>query len=167
MMKTIPPISDILCDMELLDIPYLPKLEPKKVTSFQDNESSEADMQLSDDCGIKDGELAKVRDKFSSEEDNKLKYIVSIVGTKNWKLVALHMQTKNVRQCRDRWKNYLDPSLNNGLWTHDEDKIILNKFAQVGTHWHIIAQFLNGRSANSVRNRMKQLKKIYRIQATC
>ena len=164
MSKTIPPITDILCDMKLLEIPYLPKLVPRNVEAFQDDESEQQnDSQSSDDSNMKDGESTKTRDKFSAEEDYKLRHIVALVGTKNWKLVALHMQTKNVRQCRDRWKNYLNPALNNGLWTQDEDNIIINKFLQVGSRWHIIAQFLNGRSPNSVRNRMKQLRKIHYI----
>ena len=105
----------------------------------------------------KDIRSQKGRDKFTQEEDMKLKWLVSITGTKNWKFIAQEMGTKNVRQCRDRWKNYLNPSLNLGDWSLEEDMIIFNKFKELGPRWKIIAKFLRGRSPNSVRNRMKHL----------
>ena len=155
MTKAFPPITEIMEGMKYLEMPYLPNFIPQVVSLRKPEQQNETNFSHKKECNH-----VKQRDKFSLEEDVKLRYIVSLIGTKNWKLVAFHMKTKNVRQCRDRWKNYLSPSLNNSLWTPQEDEIIREKYAQFGPRWHIIGQFLNGRSPNAIRNRLKQLIKI-------
>lgn len=103
----------------------------------------------SNDCP----ESSSQRRKFTPEEDEKLKRIIAIRGTKKWDDIALLMPGRTGRQCRDRFRNYLDPNLTNGPWTDEEDKILIQKVNEYGQHWNKISVFFKGRSNNNIKNR--------------
>ena len=176
MMKPFPPITDLLMIANITDIPEFPCLHLDLTKSLKNNGNSQTfvgnnDVSASSSCSssyesdaeektepIK-VEKVKLRDKFTLEEDIKLKYLVSYFGVGNWKIIATAMETKNPRQCRERWRNYLSPNVKVNNWTTNEDFILVNKFAEIGPHWKTIAKFLRGRSPNSIRNRWKLLLK--------
>lgn len=93
------------------------------------------------------------RRKFSLEEDCKLKKLIEINGPRKWDQVALSMPGRTGRQCRDRYHNYLDPSLTNGPWTIEEDNLLEQKVNEIGQHWNKIIKFFKGRSTNNIKNR--------------
>ena len=99
--------------------------------------------------------------KFSPEEDEKLAFIVSQCGESNWKRIAEQMGTRNCRQCRERWKNYLCPNVCKEPWTHEEDELIVEKVNEIGTKWSTIAKFIKGRSDNTIKNRWYCCASIY------
>jgi hypothetical protein len=103
----------------------------------------------------KDVRLKKggIKYKFTAEEDEKLKMLVLTHGTNSWSFISHLMGTRNHRQCRERWKNYLNPTLRNDPWTLDEDQILVEKYALFGPKWNKLATFFANRSDNSVRNR--------------
>jgi hypothetical protein len=69
------------------------------------------------------------------------------------------MGSRNSRQCRERWCNYLNPELRTEAWTSEEDKLLEEKFMEFGGKWNTIAQFFNGRSDLAIRNRMQVLER--------
>ncbi|KAH0793122.1 Myb-like DNA-binding domain containing protein [Histomonas meleagridis] len=91
--------------------------------------------------------------KFTEAEDDKLSKLVSIFGCKDWIMISKLMETRNPRQCRERWKNYLNPELRKDPWTPEEDKLLCQKHDELGAKWNKIARFFNNRSDNSLRNR--------------
>lgn len=97
----------------------------------------------------------KLKNKFTPEEDEKLRQLVSMYGTNAWSTIASLMGTnRNHRQCRERWKNYVDPTLmNNQPWNYDDDRLLVEKYAELGPKWNKIAKFFHNRSDNSIRNR--------------
>lgn len=96
---------------------------------------------------------ANIRRKFTPEEDVKLAKIIAIKGPRKWNQIALSLPGRTGRQCRDRFQNYLNPSLTNGPWTREEDLLLEEKVNEIGQHWNKIAKFFDGRSSNNVKNR--------------
>jgi hypothetical protein len=84
--------------------------------------------------------------KFTPEEDEKLKQLVAIHGENEWATIAHEMGNRNSRQCRERWRNYMNPRLSNESWTPESDKILMERYAAIGPHWNMIAQAFPNRS---------------------
>ena len=94
-----------------------------------------------------------VKFKFTPEEDERLKMLVMRHGTNSWNIVSQFMGNRNPRQCRERWKNYVDPDLRSDPWTPEEDDLLLKKYRELGPRWNKIAKYFVRRSDNSLRNR--------------
>ena len=93
------------------------------------------------------------KSKFSPQEDQKLISIINEFGDKDWKLIASKLSGRNPRQCRERWNNYVNPQLSSAPWTTEEDKLLVEKFNEYGSRWHLIAPFFTKRSINNIKNR--------------
>ncbi|KAH0788984.1 Myb-like DNA-binding domain containing protein [Histomonas meleagridis] len=93
------------------------------------------------------------RRKFSNEEDEKLKSLVLTYGTNDWRNIASQMNNRNARQCRERWKHYLSPSVSNGPWSEAEDELLREKYKELGSQWSRIAKFFPKRTDITVKNR--------------
>ena len=113
------------------------------------------------------------RRKFSKEEDEKLKNLVSIIGISDWQNIAAHMENRNSRQCRERWKHYLSPSVSNDPWSESEDKLLCEKYNELGPRWSKIAKFFPKRTDITVKNRWislngraKRARKIPKLMPT-
>ena len=109
-----------------------------------------------------------VKVKFTPEEDEKLRKLVGESVDIDWGKIAAQLPNRNQRQCRERWQNYLNPSLSTREWTQVEDDMVVEKFNEYGPHWNVIARLFNGRSGNAVRNRylviMRHQQKKKRIE---
>jgi myb proto-oncogene protein len=44
-------------------------------------------------------------------EDELLTSLVDRFGTQTWTEIALRLQNRSGKQCRERWHNHLDPSI--------------------------------------------------------
>ena len=107
--------------------------------------------------------------KFTKQEDQKLLKLVKAQGKfVNWKDVSLEMQTRTPRQCRERYQNYLKPSIDFSKWTDEEDQTILKLVQLYGSKWNTLAKQMHGRTGNAVRNRyqvlMRRQKKKEKMQ---
>jgi hypothetical protein len=94
----------------------------------------------------------RYKSKFSPDEDARLLEIVSQTGCQDWLKVAAQLKGRNPRQCRERWNNYVNPSITTAPWTDIEEHLLESKFAELGPRWHVIAPFFPGRSRNQVKN---------------
>ncbi|OHT06189.1 hypothetical protein TRFO_25800 [Tritrichomonas foetus] len=93
-----------------------------------------------------------IKQKFSPEEDEKLKLIVQKYGESNWKRIADHMGTRNCRQCRERWKNYLSPKVCKDPWSREEEALLIEKFNELGSQWSVMAKFFPKRTDVNLKN---------------
>lgn len=97
--------------------------------------------------------------KFTRDEDEELRRIVAELGTSNWSAVAERMPGRNTRQVRDRYQNYLSPSVINGPWSKDEDALLLDKLKEYGHCWKRVAQFFPSRTDINIKSRYCQLRR--------
>ena len=98
--------------------------------------------------------------KFSSEEDKHLLELVSKYGEHNWKNVALEMEGRTIRQCRDRYRHYVSPTINQEEWSEQEDKLLLKKIEDIGCKWKKLEKFFINRNEIQIRNRYYQITHI-------
>jgi hypothetical protein len=101
------------------------------------------------------GRTAKI--KFSREEDRALLHLVQEIGDTDWAKVSQRLGSRSPRQCRERYKNYLDPSLRHGEWSTTEDLLLLIKYQEYGAKWNLMTHFFKNRSENALRNRWNLL----------
>jgi hypothetical protein len=92
------------------------------------------------------------RHKFLKAEDDQLRVLVNRYGEQNWNLISSHMNRRNARQCRERYKNYLSPNYRNTPWTPDEEEILAAKVKELGSKWSAIARSFDARSDVNVKN---------------
>ena len=97
--------------------------------------------------------------KFTIEDDKKLREIVSRCGENDWNLIATKMETRNARQCKERWENYLCSSVNRSQFTAEEDMLLLTKYNELGSKWVSISKFFQNRTDISIKSRWMVLKR--------
>ena len=99
------------------------------------------------------------KDKFTPAEDAKLKILVSLFGIGSWNKISEKMGTRNPRQCRDRYKNYLAPNLNNSPWTIEDDIKLEELVQKMGKKWSLIAKEFQGRTDINIKSRYSLLQR--------
>ena len=99
-------------------------------------------------------------DQWSEEESGQLEKLVKEYGTKAWTTIAEHLGSRNSKQCRRRWKNFIAfPERKDSQWTEQEDKLLLQAYENLGNRWTDIATRLQGRTDNAVKNRWQLLQR--------
>ena len=103
---------------------------------------------------------------WTPEEDALLAQVVIEDGNRRWKYIAMKMSQKNKKQIiyspkvvRNRWENHVDPDLNKGPWSAEEDIQLLELINTIGKKWSEISRHLPGRTMHTVKNRYKSLTK--------
>ncbi|OHT01280.1 Myb-like DNA-binding domain containing protein [Tritrichomonas foetus] len=100
----------------------------------------------------------KKRFKFTSDEDILLTSLVTKFGEDNWALISRHMINRSIRQCRERWRNYLSPNVRTDPFSPEEDAVLVEKVRVFGNRWRFISKFFYGRSDIAVKNRWQHLR---------
>ena len=97
--------------------------------------------------------------KFTPEEDEQLKMLVQQHGEYNWEKIAILLGNRNARQCHDRWKFYVNPTINKEPFTQEEDWLLINLVYRYGGMWVQISKNFKNRSDVQMKNRWKILQK--------
>lgn len=90
---------------------------------------------------------------FTKEEDDRIKQLVDKFGTNHWNLIALCMERRTAKQCRDRYHNYLMPGCFQGEWTKEEDNLLSQLYDKFGPKWSIIKKSFPNRGYNNIKSR--------------
>ena len=88
-----------------------------------------------------------------------MRRLVQIHGEKAWKVIAAALPGRSTRQCRERWRNYLSPSVRSMPWTVNDDQKLESLITKFGTQWARIATFFEYRTDVNVKNRWVLLKR--------
>lgn len=98
--------------------------------------------------------------RFTRQEDEQLINIVNQVGLHSWSEIATSFgNIKTARQYRERYMNYLSPSISKEPWSQDEDMLLLQLYNLYGSKWSLISQFMPGRSAPRIKNHYVTMSK--------
>jgi len=62
------------------------------------------------------------------------------------------MTNREGKQCRERWRNNLDPNLKKLLWSAEEERVVREAHEKLGNKWAKIAKLMPGCSDNDVKN---------------
>ncbi|PIA63627.1 hypothetical protein AQUCO_00201161v1 [Aquilegia coerulea] len=95
--------------------------------------------------------------RWTVEEDRHLKVAVMLFKPKMWHKIAQFVSGRTQVQCRERWVNVLDPSLNLQEWTEEEDTKLKAAIVEHGHCWSKVAASVAPRTDNQCRRRWKIL----------
>lgn len=95
------------------------------------------------------------RKKWTSQESATLRENVAIFGGKpvEWRMVAKSLPGRSAKQCRERWINQEDPSINHQPITEEEWRHILLERNKHGNNWAKIAESMPTRTPNQIKNK--------------
>lgn len=108
------------------------------------------------------------RKEWEAWEDLLITELVRQHGNKAWAIVAGALPQRTGKQCRERWHNHLDPMINKGDWTQEEDLQLIEAHRAMSNRWADIAKAFEGRTDNQIKNRWnsalrRELRKLNRV----
>jgi hypothetical protein len=110
-----------------------------------------------------------IKGPWTKEEDKQILELVKQNG-RNWALISKMMTTRNGKQIRDRFLNYLDPEINKIKFKKEEDDKIIDLYKEHGSKWSVIAKSFPGRTGDMIKNRfyscLKRRIHIYELTKT-
>uniref|UniRef100_A0A804I5E4 Uncharacterized protein n=1 Tax=Musa acuminata subsp. malaccensis TaxID=214687 RepID=A0A804I5E4_MUSAM len=93
-----------------------------------------------------------VKGPWSKEEDEIIIEMVKKFGPKKWSTIAQALPGRIGKQCRERWHNHLNPSINKEPWTQEEEIALIHAHQIYGNKWAELTKFLPGRTDNAIKN---------------
>ncbi|TBU05413.1 Myb-like transcription factor [Hamiltosporidium tvaerminnensis] len=112
---------------------------------FSNNQEQNAESNTESESKHKTG-------KWTADEDKKLLDLVQEYSYENWAKIAKLIETRSGKQCRERWKNHLNPMVTKKPISEEEASIIFEAQSRIGNKWCKISELLPGRSENTVKN---------------
>ncbi|XP_070781869.1 transcriptional activator Myb isoform X2 [Enoplosus armatus] len=123
-------------------------------SSEEDEEETEMYEHDYDGTMAKTGKRHLGKTRWTREEDEKLKKLVELHGSEDWKVIASLLTNRTDVQCQHRWQKVLNPELIKGPWTKEEDQRVIELVQKYGAkRWSVIAKHLKGRIGKQCRER--------------
>lgn len=100
------------------------------------------------------------KNAFSEDEDRMLVELVKLHGEHCWHKIAEEFSCKTGKQCRNRWYNYANPTIQVKDWTQEEDDLLKSKIKEIGQKWTALQTFFPSRSPANIRYRWLKLSRV-------
>eukprot|EP00183_Erythrolobus_madagascarensis_P004619 CAMPEP_0185857054 /NCGR_PEP_ID=MMETSP1354-20130828/29310_1 /TAXON_ID=708628 /ORGANISM="Erythrolobus madagascarensis, Strain CCMP3276" /LENGTH=201 /DNA_ID=CAMNT_0028559317 /DNA_START=472 /DNA_END=1077 /DNA_ORIENTATION=- len=99
------------------------------------------------------------QNRWTTEDDDKVLSWVETHGPRLWTTLSTSVfaGTRSAAQLRGRYMDVLNPRRVDEEWTPEEDAKVLLLHQRIGNRWTVIADELDGRVANDVKNRYRLL----------
>lgn len=78
-------------------------------------------------------------------------------GALQWSQIAAMVPNRVAKQCRERWRNHLDPAVSREDWTPQEEQILLQRYITFNGKWSEISKDMPGRPDNACKNQWNKL----------
>jgi hypothetical protein len=92
------------------------------------------------------------RVEWSKEEDSLILELVCKYGN-CWKEISKHLKGRTCKMIRGRYINFLRSDVNKNKFSTEEDFKIAELYLQYGPKWSLLANLMNGRTADMIKNR--------------
>ncbi len=89
-----------------------------------------------------------VKGPWTEKENNILKTHVNKNGPTNWSICSQLIPGRSSKQCREHWLFSLNPNINKGEWTKEEEFQIFYYYRKLNGGWKAISNYLNSRTPN-------------------
>ena len=101
--------------------------------------------------------------QWTNEEDKQLLKFHQIYGN-SWSKIAKKMKNRTGKQIRERFLNNFEKSVKKGKFMEQEDKLIIKWHKVFGNSWSKIAEKIEGRTGEMVKNRFYSTLKNYDLK---
>ncbi|KAG9412978.1 hypothetical protein AC1031_015998 [Aphanomyces cochlioides] len=98
-----------------------------------------------------------IKGNWSPEEDALLRQQIELHGEDAWVKVAEGVSGRTTKQCRERWRNHLAPSINRSPFTQAELALLEFVYNKIGNRWTLVAKLLPGRAEDDIKKKWRQL----------
>ena len=89
---------------------------------------------------------------WKPKEEATLQEQVRLHGQKSWSLISRSLPGRTGKQCRERYLNHLRPDIKRQSWTSEEELVLAEGHARLGTRWSSLVHLLPGRTENQIKN---------------
>jgi pre-mRNA-splicing factor CDC5/CEF1 len=93
---------------------------------------------------------------WKNTEDEILKAAVMKYGKNQWARISSLLVRKSAKQCKQRWYEWLDPSIKKTEWSREEEEKLLHLAKLMPTQWRTIAPIV-GRTASQCLEHYEKL----------
>ncbi|BFZ58409.1 Pre-mRNA-splicing factor cef1 [Savitreella phatthalungensis] len=93
---------------------------------------------------------------WTNVEDEILKAAIAKYGLNQWARISSLLVRKTPKQCKARWREWLDPGIRKLEWTRDEDEKLLHAVKLFPSQWRTVAGFV-GRTSTQCLARYQRL----------
>ncbi|XP_068331688.1 transcription factor WER-like [Pyrus communis] len=100
-----------------------------------------------------EGEYEYKKALWTKEEDEILLDYIRVHGRGRWnRIPKVTGLRRSGKRCRLRWLNHLSPNVKRGVFSEEEEDLIIRLHNLLGNRWSLIARRVPGRTDNQVKN---------------
>jgi hypothetical protein len=101
----------------------------------------------------------QVKMRFTPQEDELIRSLVGDQRTQPWAEIAALIPNRTAKQIRERFENYLKPTVNMSPWTAEEEQMIQTLVGEMGQQWGKMTGRFNNRTDIQIKHRYLKMQR--------